>query len=65
MLLQKYTGIVKLDPATYYINTVAVEPSIPLILLLNAATLLLCMAVLVGPSYLISHIHPARSMHYE
>ena len=51
--------------ATYYINTVAVEPSIPLILLLNAATLLLCMAVLVGHSYLISHIHPARSMHYE
>ena len=65
VLLQKYTGIVKLDPATYYIKTVAVEPSIPLILLLNAATLLLCMAVLVGPSYLISHIHPARSMHYE
>lgn len=65
VLLQKYTGIIKLDPSTYYISTVAVEVNVPLILLLNIATLLICLFVLVGPSCLISHIHPAKSMHYE
>ena len=41
------------------------EINIPLILLLNIATLLVSVLVLVGPSYLISHIHPSKSMRYE
>jgi len=41
------------------------ELSLPLILLLNVATLLISIFVLIGPSYLVSHIHPARSMRYE
>jgi len=65
VLLQKYTGLVKLDPATYYVSTVPVEINLPLILLLNVATLLISIIVLVAPSYLISHIHPAKSMRYE
>ena len=36
-----------------------------LILLINVATLLICVFVLIAPSYLISHIHPAKSMRYE
>ena len=65
VLLQKYLGIVKLDPATYYVSTVPVEINLPLILLLNIATLLISIFVLVAPSFLISHIHPAKSMRYE
>lgn len=64
-LLQKYFGIVKLDPATYYVSTVPVEISIPALILLNVATLLVSVFVLIAPSYLISHIHPAKSMRYE
>jgi len=41
------------------------ELNILFILLLNAATLLISVFVLIAPSYLVSHIHPARSMHYE
>ena len=63
--LQHYTGLVKLDPATYYVSTVPVEFNLPLIIILNIATLLICVFVLIGPSYLISHIHPAKSMRYE
>ena len=63
--LQHYTGLVKLDPATYYVSTVPVEFNLPLIVILNIATLLICVFVLIGPSYLISHIHPAKSMRYE
>lgn len=63
--LQRYTGLVRLDPQTYYVSTVPVEFNWPLIIALNAATLLICVFVLVAPSYLVSHIHPAKSMHYE
>ena len=64
-LLQQWTGIIKLDPATYYVSTVPVEINIPLLIILNVATLLISLFVLIAPSYLISHIHPAKSMRYE
>ncbi|ATV31380.1 ABC transporter permease [Prevotella intermedia] len=65
VFLQKYTGLVTLDPKTYYVSTVPVELNVLLILALNLATLLICVFVLIAPSYLISHIHPAKTMHYE
>lgn len=65
VLLQKYTGLVRLDPQTYYVSEAPMEVSIPFILLLNAATLLISIFVLIAPSYLVSRIHPARSMRYE
>jgi lipoprotein-releasing system permease protein len=63
--LQRFTGLVRLDPTTYYVSTVPVELNIPLILLINIATLLISVIVLIAPSYLISHIHPAKSMRYD
>ena len=33
--------------------------------LLMGVVLLICVFVLIAPSYLISHIHPAKSMRYE
>ena len=65
LLLQKYTGIVTLDPQTYYVSEAPMELNIPLIILLNIATLLVSISVLVIPSFFISHIHPAKSMRYE
>lgn len=64
-VLQKYFGIVKLDATTYYVSTVPVEINIPALLLLNIATLVISVLVLIAPSYLIAHIHPAKSMRYE
>lgn len=64
-LLQKYLGIVKLNPATYYVSTVPIELNVPALLLINVLTLAVSVFVLIAPSYLISHIHPARSMRYE
>lgn len=65
VLLQNYTGIISLDPQTYYVSEAPMELSLPLTLLINVATLLICVFVLIAPSYLISHIHPAKSMRYE
>ena len=64
-LLQKYLGVVKLNPATYYVSTVPIELNVPALLLINVLTLVVSVFVLIAPSYLISHIHPARSMRYE
>lgn len=65
MALQRFTGFIKLDAATYYVDTVPVEFSILAIILLNVVTLLVSVLVLIGPSYLASMIHPAKSMRYE
>ena len=65
ILLQKWLGLITLDPQTYYVSVVPVEINIPLIIALNLSTLLICIIVLIAPSYLISHIHPAKSMYYE
>ena len=65
VVLQQQSGIVRLDPASYYVDTAPVELNLPLIALLNVATLLVCLFVLIAPSFLSSHIHPARSMRYE
>lgn len=56
---------IKLDPATYYVNAVPVELHLGWIVLLNVCTLLVSVGMLVGPSYLISHIHPAKSIRFE
>ena len=64
-LIQKYTGIIRLDASSYYVDTVPIEINIPYILLLNIATMLICILVLIIPSQLISHISPSRSMRYE
>lgn len=65
LLLQKYTSMIKLDPSTYYVSTVPVEINIPLIILINIATMIICVLVLIAPSYLISHIHPVKAIRYE
>ncbi|MBE6263167.1 MAG: ABC transporter permease [Prevotella sp.] len=63
--LQSTTGLVKLDPTTYYVETVPVEYTWIAFLVINIATLIISVLVLIAPSYLISHIHPAKSMRYE
>ena len=65
VLLQKMIGFIKLDPQTYYVSEAPMELNIPVIILLNIATLLVSISVLIIPSFFISHIHPAKSMRYE
>jgi len=57
--------VVTLDPQTYYVSEAPMEFNLPLIIVLNVATLLVSISVLIIPSFFISHIHPAKSMRYE
>lgn len=63
--VQHWFGLFKLDPETYYMDTVPVSFNIWLFLLLNAGTLLASVLMLLGPSYLITRISPATSIRYE
>jgi len=63
--LQQATGFIALDPQTYYVKEAPMELNWLFIIALNAATLLVSLFVLIAPSFLISHIHPAKSMRYE
>lgn len=65
MILQKTTGLIRLDASIYYVDIVPVEINIPAIVAINILTLALCLLALIAPSFLVSHIHPAKSMKYE
>ena len=64
-LIQKYTGLITLDPQTYYVSEAPVEISIPVVLLLNVCTLIVCTLILVVPTFLVSHIHPVKTMKFK
>lgn len=63
--VQSFFRPFKLDPATYYVDSVPVEFNVWWWVLLNVCTLLVSVLMLVGPSYLIAHIHPAKSIRFE
>lgn len=63
--VQSQFKVFKLDPATYYVDSVPVEFNLWLWLLLNVCTLLISVLMLIGPSYLITRIHPAKSIRFE
>lgn len=65
IVLQQQTGFIRLDPANYYVDTAPMELNMPVMVALNVATLLISIFVLIAPSFLISHIHPAKAMHFE
>lgn len=65
LLLQKHFQIIKLNPENYYVNTVPVSIHIPTILALNAGTLLLCLLMLLLPTFIISKISPVKTIKFQ
>jgi len=63
-IFQKYTQILKLDPASYYICTVPINLDFQLIALLNIAFLLITFAMLIFPAMIISKISPDKTIKF-
>ena len=63
--LQYQFHIIKLDPSTYYVSYVPIEMNWGIYILLNVCTFIVSVLMLIGPSYLIAHIHPAKSIRFE
>jgi lipoprotein-releasing system permease protein len=63
--IQLKTGIITLDPSSYYIKTVPVNLELSHILLLNAGTMAAIIIMLLVPSQLISRITPVKAIRYD
>jgi lipoprotein-releasing system permease protein len=63
--IQLKTGILTLDPSSYYIKTVPINLNLVHILLLNAGTMAAIIVMLLVPSQLISRITPVKAIKYD
>jgi lipoprotein-releasing system permease protein len=63
--IQKYFGVIKLPPENYYVNVAPVTIDVPAILLINAGTVLVCVTLLLIPSYIITKISPVKALRFD
>ncbi|MFC4632598.1 ABC transporter permease [Dokdonia ponticola] len=62
---QQYFGIITLNPETYYVKVAPVYINLGHILLLNVSVFVLCLLMLLIPSYIITKISPVKSIRFE
>ena len=65
LLLQKQFEFLKLDPSVYYVTVAPVYLDWTYVLLLNLMTFVLCLLMLLIPSFLISKIVPVKAIQFE
>ena len=64
-LLQQKTGMISLDPSSYYLKSVPVNLDLVHIILLNAGTMAAIILMLLIPSQLIARITPVKAIRYD
>jgi lipoprotein-releasing system permease protein len=64
-VLQSKTHMLKLDPASYYMNFVPVKFNWNDWLLINAGTFIICLLVMIVPSMLVSKITPVKAIRFK
>ncbi|MBN2661313.1 MAG: ABC transporter permease [Tannerellaceae bacterium] len=64
-LIQAKFQPISLDPSIYYLDAVPVDLNILTWVLINIGTLAAAMLMMLGPSYLITKIDPAKSIRFE
>ena len=62
---QKIFNLIPLNPETYYVTQAPVYIGLEYILAVNLGTLLLCMLMLLLPSYIITRISPVKAMKFD
>jgi lipoprotein-releasing system permease protein len=65
LFIQKYFEVVKLRPENYYVSVAPVAIDVSAILLINAGTVLVCLLLLLIPSYIITRISPVKAIRFE
>jgi len=65
LFTQKYFKLFPLDPSVYYVTEVPVYINISYIMLLNLGTFIVCLIMLLVPSYIITKISPVKAMRFE
>jgi len=64
-ILQSQFQIIKLDPASYYLEAVPINLKLWHILALNVASLIITVLMLVVPSYIISRLSPEKTIRFN
>ena len=65
LFAQKYFKLFPLDPSVYYVAEAPVYISLGYILALNIGTLILCLLMLLVPSYIITKISPVKAIRFD
>ncbi|MFA9191005.1 FtsX-like permease family protein [Flavobacterium sp. FZUC8N2.13] len=65
LLIQKYFGVIELNPENYYVNQAPVYINVVYIVLLNVLTVGVCFLVLLIPSYIITKITPVKAIRFD
>ncbi|WP_378183459.1 ABC transporter permease [Aquimarina sp. SS2-1] len=65
LFIQKQYGVIGLNPATYHVSTAPVYINFWYILLLNIGTMILCLLMLLIPSFVISKISPSKAIRFQ
>lgn len=65
LLIQRFFGIIKLNPENYYVSVVPVDLNPIYILAISLGILLISAFALILPSYLISKISPVKAIKYN
>lgn len=62
---QVKTGFIKLDEEAYYMDRAAVQITAGEVLLICGITFIICMLVLLIPSYIVKKIQPVKAIHFR
>ena len=65
LFAQKYFKLFPLDPSVYYVTEAPVYINLSYIIVLNIGTLILCLLMLLVPSYIITKISPVRAIRFN
>ena len=65
LLMQRYLGIIKLNPENYYVSEVPVDLNPIYIISISLGILIISGFALILPSYLISKISPVKAIKYN
>ncbi|KQS92990.1 FtsX-like permease family protein [Chryseobacterium sp. Leaf394] len=65
LFIQRFFGIIKLNPANYYVSTVPVDLDPLPIISISVGILIISGLALIIPSYLISKISPVKAIKYN
>lgn len=65
LFLQKYFGIIQLDPSSYHVKVAPVLIRFSDVLLLNVGVIVISMLVLLIPSILITKISPVKAIRFD
>ena len=62
--IQKATGLITLDEASYYLSVAPIHVDFWQVLLINLGAFIVCMITLILPSFVVTRIRPVNALRF-